>query len=415
MIEQIKKHLKGDSIIWMVLFVLSLLSLLAVYSSIGSLAYKYHSGNVAYYLIKHLIFLIVGFAIVYATHLVPYSYYSRMSQMLLAISIPLLLITLVFGARINSAARWLTLPGTGLTFQTSDLAKVALIMFVARLLSLKQDNIKSFKDAFMPIVLPVIIICGLIMPANLSTAVLLFLVSVVLMFIGRIKFSYIALLCTCMLAALIILITIAVKSNWEGRWETWRNRIVNHIENKSENNNYQIDQSKIAIATGGLIGKGPGNSVQRNFLPHPYSDFIFAIIIEEYGLVGGLFVILIYLALLFRAGILVRGSDRTFPAFLAFGLALMLVMQAMVNMAVAVGLFPVTGQPLPLVSMGGTSILFTSAAFGIILSVSRGLEKDREINKSVIDRLNKNDKQSKTDHPIKIEKPKIAEIEFERA
>lgn len=401
----------------MILFVLSLLSLLAVYSSTGTLAYKYHSGNVAYYLIKHLIFLIIGFSIVYVTHLVPFSYYSRMSQFLLALSIPLLLITLVFGARINQAARWLTLPGTGLTFQTSDLAKVALIMFVARILSLRQDNIKSFRDTFIPVVLPVLLICGLIMPANLSTAVLLFLVSVILMFIGRIKFGYIALLCTTMLAALIILITIAIKSNWHGRWETWRNRIINHIENKSNDSNYQVDQSKIAIATGGLIGKGPGNSVQRNFLPHPYSDFIFAIIVEEYGLVGGLFVILIYLALLFRAGLLVRGSDRTFPAFLAFGLALMLVMQAMVNMAVAVGLFPVTGQPLPLVSMGGTSILFTSSAFGIILSVSKGLQngqnskKDKETEEQSDNAFQK----EKTGKKQNTQKPKIVEVEFEEA
>jgi cell division protein FtsW len=417
MVEILKKHLKGDRIIWMILFILSILSLLAVYSSSGSLAYKYHSGNVAYYLLKHFIFLIIGFSIVYATHLIPYSYYSRMSQLLMAISIPLLLITLVFGARINHAARWLTLPGTGLTFQTSDLAKVALIMFVARLLSLKQDNIKSFKEAFVPIVLPVLAICGLIMPANLSTAILLFLVSVILMFIGRIKLGYIAILCTCMFAALIILITIALKSNWEGRWETWKNRIVNHMEAKSDDKNYQADQSKIAIATGGLIGKGPGNSVQRNFLPHPYSDFIFAIIVEEYGLVGGLFVILIYLALLFRAGILVRGSDRTFPAFLAFGLALMLVMQAMVNMAVAVGLFPVTGQPLPLISMGGTSILFTSSAFGIILSVSRDLKKENEKDKNLIidEHLSDKSKKNKTAPRNNIVKPKIVEVEFEEA
>jgi cell division protein FtsW len=417
MIEKLKTHLKGDTIIWMILFILSILSLLAVYSSTGTLAYKYHSGNVIYYLLKHLIFLVVGFSIVYATHLIPYSYYSRMSQLLLAISIPLLLITLLFGARLNHAARWLTLPGTGLTFQTSDLAKVALIMFVARILSLKQDNIKSFKEAFVPIVIPVLIICGLIMPANLSTAVLLFLVSVVLMFIGRIKFGYIVMLCTCMLAALIILITIALKSNWEGRWETWKNRIVHHIENKSDdNNNYQADQSKIAIATGGLIGKGPGNSVQRNFLPHPYSDFIFAIIVEEYGLLGGLFVILIYLALLFRAGLLVRGSDRTFPAFLAFGLALMLVMQAMVNMAVAVGLFPVTGQPLPLISMGGTSILFTSSAFGIILSVSRGLQEDHEGEKKMETTEQSDKKEKKNKIQLnKSSKPKIVEVEFEEA
>jgi cell division protein FtsW len=405
--EKLKKYLKGDRIIWTILFVLSILSLLAVYSSTGTLAYKYHSGNVSYYLIKHIIFLIVGFAIVYLTHMVPYKYYSRMSQLLLIISVPLLLLTMFFGTRINQAARWLTLPGTGLTFQTSDLAKLALIMFVARLLSLKQDTIGSFKEAFIPIVWPVILICGLIMPANLSTAVLLFFVSMVLMFIGRIKFAYIAMLGIGMIAALAILMTIAINSDWEGRWETWRNRIVNHPE-KNSDSNYQADQSKIAIATGGLLGKGPGNSVQRNFLPHPYSDFIFAIIVEEYGLLGGLFVVLIYLALLYRAGVLVRGSDRTFPAFLAFGLALMLVMQAMVNMAVAVGIIPVTGQTLPQISMGGTSILFTSATFGIILSVSRGIQQNK------IDQQNKTEQQNSIQDNDESEKQLIMEPELEQ-
>jgi len=289
----------------------------------------------------------------------------------------LLAITLVFGSHINDASRWLEVPGTGLTFQTSDLAKLALIMYVARILSLKQDNIKSFKDAFLPVIIPVILICGLIMPANLSTAVLLFAVSLILMFIGRINFTYISLLALGLLAVLIILVGVALKSDWEGRWETWRNRIVNHVEGGAENN-YQADQSKIAIVTGGLFGKGPGNSMQRNFLPHPYSDFIFAIIIEEYGLIGGLIVVMVYLVLLFRAGMLVRVSDRTFPAFLAIGLAIMLVLQGIVNMGVAVGIFPVTGQPLPMISMGGTSILFTAAAFGIILSVSRSIHQNKE-------------------------------------
>jgi cell division protein FtsW len=377
MVENFKKHLKGDTIIWSLLIVLSIMSLLAVYSSTGTLAYRYHSGNVGYYIFKHVIFLLFGFCVVYFAHKVPYHIYSRLSQVLLWVSVPLLLFTLLFGSHINDASRWIAVPGTGMTFQTSDLAKLALIMYVARLLSLKQDKIKSFKETFLPIIIPVIVICGLIMPANLSTAVLLFAVSMILMFIGRVNFTYIALLGLGLVAVLIILIAVALKSNWEGRWETWKNRIVNHIEGGADNN-YQIDQSKIAIVTGGLFGKGPGNSTQRNFIPHPYSDFIFAIIIEEYGLLGGLFVVMVYLVLLFRAGMLVKASDRTFPAFLAIGLATLLVMQGMVNMAVAVGLFPVTGQPLPMISMGGTSILFTAAAIGMILSVSRGLKQDNK-------------------------------------
>ncbi len=381
--EALRKYFKGDSIIWAVLIILSLLSLLAVYSSTFTLAYQYRSGNIGYYLIKHIIFILFGFVIVYITHLIPYRYYSRISQLLVIVSIPLLVITLFFGTNINEATRWLTLPGTGISFQTSDLAKLALIMYIARLLSLRQDKIRSYKEAFVPIILPVILICGLILPANLSTALLLFMVSVVLMFIGRIRLVYILALVASIAIVLILVSAIALKADW-GRWGTWRNRIVNHVEQESEGN-YQAEQSKIAIATGGLFGKGPGNSMQRNFLPQPYSDFIFSIIIEEYGLIGGVFVILLYIILLFRAGVLVKNSTRTFPAFLAFGLALMLVMQAMLNMSVAVGILPVTGQPLPMLSMGGTSILFTSAAIGIMLSVSNGMNQKKKVDLETVE------------------------------
>lgn len=376
--EALRKYFKGDSIIWAVLIILSLLSLLAVYSSTFTLAYQYRSGNIGYYLIKHIIFILFGFVIVYLTHLIPYRYYSRISQLLVIVSVPLLAITLFFGTNINEATRWLTLPGTGISFQTSDLAKLALIMYIARLLSLRQDKITSYKEAFVPIILPVILICGLIMPANLSTALLLFLVSVVLMFIGRIRLTYILGFVASFTIVLLLVSAIVLKSDKEGRVRTWKNRIVNHVEQESEGN-YQAEQSKIAIATGGLFGKGPGNSMQRNFLPQPYSDFIYSIIIEEYGLIGGVFVILLYIILLFRAGVIVRKSTRTFPAFLAFGLALMLVMQAMLNMSVAVGILPVTGQPLPMISMGGTSILFTSAAIGIMLSVSNGINQKKKV------------------------------------
>ena len=373
MTEKLKKYFKGDPVIWGVIFALSFISLLAVYSSTGTLAYKYRAGNVTYYLLKHGSFLFFGFLVIYFTHLVPYKYFSRISQLLFYISIPLLGITLLFGTSINQAARWLTLPGTGLTFQTSDLAKIALIMFLARMLSLKQDSIKSYRQGFLPLIIPVAITCALIMPANLSTAVILFAVSMILMFIGRVKTIYLAAVGGIAVIAVVGLITLALNSDWEGRWGTWRNRVVHFME-QEDGANYQAEQSKIAIATGGVFGKGPGNSVQRNFLPHPYSDFIFAIIIEEGGLLFGLLVIFLYLYLLYRAGAIVNKSTRTFQAFLAFGLTMILVLQAMVNMAVAVGILPVTGQPLPLISMGGTSILFTAAAFGMILSVSRSTE-----------------------------------------
>lgn len=373
MTETLKKYFKGDPVIWGVIFALSIISLLAVYSSTGTLAYKYRAGNVTYYLLKHGSFLFLGFLVIYLTHLIPYRYFSRVSQLLFYISIPLLAITLFFGTSINSASRWLSLPGTGLTFQTSDLAKIALIMFLARMLSLKQDQIKSYRQGFLPLMTPIAVVCGLIMPANLSTAVILFTVSMILMFIGRVKTIYLAGVSGIAVLAVVGLIVLALNSNWEGRWGTWRNRVVNFTE-QEDGANYQAEQSKIAIATGGVFGKGPGNSIQRNFLPHPYSDFIFAIIVEEGGLIFGLLVIFLYLYLLYRAGSIVNKSTRTFQAFLAFGLTLILVLQAMVNMAVAVGILPVTGQPLPLISMGGTSILFTAAAFGMILSVSRSIE-----------------------------------------
>ncbi|MFC2104979.1 FtsW/RodA/SpoVE family cell cycle protein [Bacteroidota bacterium] len=379
--EVLSKYFKGDRVIWGVIFTLSIFSLLAVYSSTGTLAYKYQEGNTAYYIVKHFVLLAAGLSIIYITHLIPYKYYSRLSQLFLYLSIFLLAITLVMGTSLNQAARWLTLPGLGFTIQTSDFAKLALIMYVARVLSLRQDDKKlnDFNGVFVSLILPIIMVCGLIMPANLSTALILFATSFLLMFVGRIKVKYI--LGVSGVGALVIALIIAgiiIKGTNTGRIGTWQNRIESYISGESEDN-YQVEQSKIAIATGGIIGKGPGNSTQRNFLPHPYSDFIYAIIIEEYGFVGGVVVLFLYMFLLYRAGVIVRKSRRTFAAFLAFGLTISLVFQAMINMGVAVHLFPVTGQTLPLVSMGGSSILFTGVAFGIILSVSRSVEKNEEL------------------------------------
>jgi cell division protein FtsW len=377
MVESLKRYLKGDPVIWAVIFALSIFSILAVYSSTGTLAYRFRGGNTTYYIMKHGVILLIGLCIIYVTHLIPYKYYSRLSQIFLYISVPLLLFTLVLGTNINSAARWLTLPGIGLTIQTSDLAKLALIMYVARMLSMNQDNIKDFRKAFVPIVTPVIIVCILIVPANLSTSVLLFATAVILMFIGRISIKHLLMLAGVGILALSLFILVALAFKIEGRIGTWKNRIENFTK-KGDEVSYQVEQSKIAVVTGGIIGKGPGKSVQRNFLPHPYSDFIFSIIIEEYGIVGGLVLVFLYLYILYRAGVMVRKSNRTFPAFLSIGLAISLVFQAMINMGVAVDLLPVTGQTLPLVSMGGSSLLFTSVAFGIILSVSRGVDSIEE-------------------------------------
>lgn len=377
MAEQVTKYFKGDKVIWVVILLLSIVSLVAVYSSTGTLAYRYQAGNTAYYILKHSTFLLIGLFVIFITHLIPYKYYSRLSQLFLLISIPMLMITLIMGISLNEASRWLTVPGLGITFQTSDFAKLALIMYVARLLSVKQHKIRDFKGAFLPVIVPVLIVCSLIFPANFSTAAILFATCLILMFIGRVRFLYLASFVGIGAVGMALFVIIALSFNQESRIGTWQNRIESYISGDSEGN-YQVEQAKIAIATGGILGKGPGNSTQRYFLPHPYSDFIYAIIVEEYGIVGGVVILILYLYLLFRAGVVVRRSERTFPAFLAIGLALMLVFQAMINMAVSVNLLPVTGQTLPLVSMGGSSLLFTSTSLGIILSISRGTKYAKE-------------------------------------
>lgn len=371
------KYFRGDRTIWMIVFFLSLFSLVAVYSSTGTLAYRYKSGNTEYYLMKHLFILVFGIGLMYAAHLVKYTYYSRISQIALLLAIPLLALTLIIGTNLNEASRWLTLPGINLSFQTSDLAKLALIMYVARMLSRKQENIKDFKTAFLPIMLPVLVICGLILPANFSTAAVLFATCCFLMFIGRINMKYILLLGLIGIFCISIFIGIALLTGNTGRMFTWKARIENFYKG-DDLGNYQTQQAKIAIAKGGIFGKFPGHSTQKNFLPHPYSDFIYAIIIEEEGLIGGVFIIFLYVLLFFRVIRFVIHSPMAFGTLLAVGCTFSLVFQAMINMAVAVNLFPVTGQPLPLLSMGGTSIWFTSLAIGIVLSVSRQVEKEKK-------------------------------------
>ncbi|MFA6923566.1 MAG: FtsW/RodA/SpoVE family cell cycle protein [Bacteroidales bacterium] len=382
----LQKRIKGDKVIWAIVFILSVFSLLAVYSSIGTLAYRYKEGNTYYYLFKHLFILLFGIFLMYATHLIKYTYYSRLSQLLLIITIPLQLLTLFTGTNLNEASRWLTLPIINLSFQTSDLAKLALIMYVARLLSKKQDEIKDFKSAFIPIMLPVLIVCGLIFPANFSTAAILFATCFILMFIGRVNIKY--LLAFMGIGLVIISIALAIAFKYPHvlpRFETWKNRIEN-FKSGETNNNYQVEQAKIAIATGGVFGKLPGKSIQRNFLPHPYSDFIFAIIIEEYGLAGGMLIVFLYVILLFRAIKIASKCDKVFPALLVVGCALILIFQAFINMAVAVNILPVTGQTLPMVSMGGTSIWFTSISIGIMLSVSKSYEIEDKTEEEEIEK-----------------------------
>jgi cell division protein FtsW len=375
--QYLLNKIKGDKIIWLVVIFLSVFSLLAVYSSTGTLAYKYQGGNTEYYMLKHFVILLLGLFLMYLAHLVKYTYFSRIFQVALWIAIPLLLLTLFVGLNLNEARRVLPLP-FGLTFQTSDLAKLTLIMYLARMLTKRQEVIKDFKSAFLPIVIPVIIVCFLILPANFSTAAILFATSLVLMFIGRVSLKHIFSMIGIGIILLVIMVFIAKSyPSLLPRVDTWISRVENFKDKDSEEN-YQVEQAKIAIAKGGIFGLMPGNSEQRNFLPHPYSDFIFAIIVEEYGLIGASFIVFLYLILLFRAVKIVTKCPRNFGAFLTIGVAFSLVFQAMINMAVAVNLLPVTGQTLPLVSMGGTSLWFTSISLGIILSVSKEIENNPE-------------------------------------
>lgn len=371
-VNRLTAQLRGDRSIWAVAAMLALFSVLGVYSSTGSLAYLRQEGDTEAYLIRHVIILLGGFFLAYVIHLMNHTMFSRSAPYMLMIAVPMLLYTLVFGVNINDARRWIELPLIGVTFQTSDFAKLALILYVARAISAKQEQIKDLHGAFLPIIIPVVIVCVLIAPADLSTAILLFVSCVGMMFVGRVAVKYIGALILAGLLAFIILVAIGNLMPEYIRVDTWISRMQDYRDNPM--GGYQIRQAKIAIANGEWFGSGPGNSIQRNFLPSPYSDFIYAIICEEYGVIGGFFLIVLYLVLFFRVTRLVTKSPKAFGAMVAVGLAISMTLQAYINIAVATHLVPVTGVTLPMVSMGGTSTMFTCIAFGIILSVSRFVE-----------------------------------------
>ena len=372
--NRILNNTSGDRWIWLIVILLSIISLLAVYSATGTLAYKRGVGAESI-LMKHFGMIAAGIFLMYISHKLDYRYYRGISKVLMVITLPLLVYTLIFGSHVNDASRWIAIPGTGLSFQTSDLAKLALITYLARTLSLKQENIKDVKQSFIPIMGSVCLVFILIALANLSTALMLFGVSVLLLIIGRISITQIAVVC---LAGGVLLAGVVFLGP---RHKTYASRIqaFMHPEVANHDKSYQSDHAKIAIATGGIFGRGVGQSNEVNFLPEAYSDEIYAIIVEEYGLIGGVFLIGIYLFLLYRCIKIVTKAPKAFGALLAAGLSFSLTIQAFANMAVAVGLGPVTGIPLPFVSMGGTSILFTSLAFGIILSVSKDIEEPKKV------------------------------------
>ncbi len=366
------KYFQGDRILWLVIFGMALVSMLVVYSATGTLAFKNEKSN-TYYLFKHITLTLAGFAVLWLAHKIDYRYYAKLSRFALLLSVPLLMLTWYFGMNINSASRWITIPLIGGSFQTSDFAKLALITNIATMLAKRQGKVQDFNETIMPVLIWSGIICMLIGLSNISNAILLFTTSFLLMYIGRIPVKQLGLM------AIVGFIAISIALAIGQRGDTAANRVRSFLGYNTENN-FQSDQSYIAVSTGGFLGKGPGNSDQRNFLPHPYSDFIYAIIIEEYGLIGGLIVLGLYLLLLNRGMVIVSNTNFVFGGILAAGLTFSLVGQAFLNMGVAVGVAPVTGVPLPFISMGGTSLLFTGLALGIILSVSRG-EIDDAFNK----------------------------------
>ncbi|MCV9387128.1 FtsW/RodA/SpoVE family cell cycle protein [Reichenbachiella ulvae] len=360
----LNKNLKGDPVIWTIVIILSVLSIMVVYSATGTLAYNNMKGDTEHYLLKHSSLVLLSWGAMWVAHKIDYRYYAKLSRLALFISVPLLFVTWKFGMNINEASRWITVPFINQAFQPSDLAKFALIVTLAAMLAKRQENIEDIKESLIPMLLWIGVICGLIAMTNLSSAALIFTTCMVVMFIGRVPVKYLAML------VLVGILAGATALAIGQRGSTAVSRIESFLS--EDDIPFQAEQSYIAIANGGLVRFAPGKSQQKNFLPHPYSDFIFAIIVEEYGMLGGALVLFLYLALLYRGMRIVATSERTYGGLLAAGLSFALVLQALVNMGVAVGLVPITGLTLPLVSMGGTSQLFVGVAIGIILSVSRG-------------------------------------------
>lgn len=379
-------NIKGDRLIWAIAALLAIFSFLPVYSAASNLAYVGGVGNTFGFFIKHLMHLVLGFAIIYGVHKIPYRYFRGLSMVMIPIVIVLLVVTMLQGTTIDgaNASRWIQIPFVGMSFQTSTLAAVVLMVYVARYLSKIQDRTITFMETLLPLWTPVFIVLILILPANFSTTAIIFLMVMMLTFIGGYPIKYLVIIIGAgiLALALFVLVAKAFPDAMDNRVDTWTSRIENFVNGEDTEADYQIENAKIAIASGGIRGKGPGKSTQKNVLPQSSSDFIFAIIIEEYGLIGGVILLIMYSWLLFRIVIVSQKSDTIFGKLLVLGVGLPIIFQALINMAVAVELFPVTGQTLPLISSGGTSIWMTCLALGIILSVSAKREqiKDEEID-----------------------------------
>lgn len=374
------KNIKGDRLIWAIAALLAIFSFLPVYSAASNLAYARDNGHTFNYFIKHFVHLFLGFAIIYGVHKIPYRYFKGLSMIMIPVVLVLLMVTMFqpdLAESATNARRWIRVPLVGFTFQPSTLASVVLMVYVARYLSKIQHKEISFKETLLPLWAPVFLILVLILPANFSTTAMIFTMVVILAFLGGYPLRYLGLIVGSGLIVFtfFILLAKAFPDMMPNRIDTWMSRIDNFSNGEDADANYQIEKAKIAIASGGIKGLGPGKSVQKNFLPQSSSDFIFAIIIEEYGMIGGLFLLLFYMLLLIRLVIVSQKSETVFGKLLVVGVGLPIVFQALINMAVAVELFPVTGQTLPLISSGGTSIWMTCLAIGIVLSVSAKREE----------------------------------------
>jgi cell division protein FtsW len=391
--KNVFQHIKGDKTIWAVVSLLALFSFLPVYSSSSNLAYLYGDGNTLKFLLKHLAHLVLGFVILFGVHKIPYHYFKGLSVIALPIVVILLIITMTQGTTIEgaNASRWIRIPVVGVTFQSSTLASVVLFTYVARYLSRIKDKTVTFKETLLPLWLPIFIVLALILPANFSTAAIIFSMLSVLVFIGGypIKYLMVVLFVGSMFLALFVVSAKAFPGMFPNRVDTWMSRIDNFMDGEETEADYQIEKAKIAIASGGVTGLGPGKSIQKNFLPQSSSDFIYAVIVEEFGLVGSLFLMSLYMLLLFRFVIVAHKAESVFGKLLVIGVGLPIVFIALINMAVAVEIFPVTGQTLPLISSGGSSIWMTCMAIGMVLSVSakREVVKTEEQDENPLDIL----------------------------
>lgn len=405
--------LRGDRPLWIIIVVLCVVSLLVVYSSTASMAYRNSAGNTTRYVVEQVVIIVVAFALTFFVHLIDPRRYLRWSKYLLYLSIVCMLLTYTsaFGATINGASRWVEIPFTGRTFMPSEPLKISLVLFLAVKLGARQRvidrvrilpsltprgwkrnrerNLQIFNSMTMPLVLPIVVAVGCVFPSNLSTALIIALLGFMMLHFGRVRRGELVRLCSCAVVCVVVVVLVMSmtgsgrSATWVGRIESFVSPITGVVEKTSAEktsvehaDHFQKTQAKIAIASGGVFGKGPGNSTQRSLLPHPYSDYAYAFIIEEYGLFGGVLVLVLYLWMLYRAGVIMRKSSNVTYKLVVVGLMLIIMLSAFVNMGVSVGILPVTGQPLPLISRGDTTLLFTSLSLGIILGISRTVDRD---------------------------------------